>query len=172
MTSGYSRLSIAAHWIAFIAIAALFISHEGERGSAMYAFHVGGGAILGIFILWRALRRPLRGFTAKPDQSALLNLVSMLVIWALILDMVVVIVSGYLVPWSGGRAIDIYGLVSLPSPITGSPGLHETFEEIHEIAGQAIIPLVALHVLGALKHVVMDRDGIMLRMMRPVRGGR
>lgn len=172
MTSGYSRMSIAAHWLAFLAIVALFVTHEGERGSAMQAFHIGGGAILGIFILWRALRRPLRGFTAKPDQNAFLNLVSMLVIWGLILDMVVVIVSGYMAPWSGGRAIDIYGLVSLPSPIAGSPQLHEAFEEIHEIAGQAIIPLVALHVLGALKHVVMDRDGIMMRMLRPVAGGR
>jgi len=44
-------------------------------------------------------------------------------------------------------------------------------EGLHEVGGNAFIPLVALHVLGALKHAVLDRDGVMARMFRPLRGG-
>lgn len=31
---GYSRLSIVLHWFAAIVVTAVFLTHEGERGSA------------------------------------------------------------------------------------------------------------------------------------------
>ena len=172
LQGGYSRLSIALHWIAAIAVIALFFTHEGERGSAQYAFHVGGGAILGIIIIWRVLRRPFRGFPAKPDQPAILNLISTIVLWALLAAMLIAVVTGYFLPWSLGAPIDLFGMAQIPSPIGRFPDLHEAMEEIHEIAGQAILPLVVLHVLGALKHAIIDKDGVMQRMGRPAAGGR
>jgi len=169
--TGYSRLSIVLHWIAAIAVIALFFTHEGDRGSAQYAFHVGGGAILGIVIIWRVLRRPFRGFPAKPDQPAILNLISTIVLWALLAAMLITVVTGYFLPWSLGAPIDLFGMAELPSPMARSWDLHEAMEEIHEITGQAILPLVVLHVLGALKHAIIDRDGVMQRMGRAIGGG-
>ena len=48
---GYSQLSIVTHWIAAIIVIALFLTHEGERGSAAYVIHVSGGALVGVFLL-------------------------------------------------------------------------------------------------------------------------
>jgi cytochrome b561 len=171
-TSGYSKTSIVAHWIAAIGIIALFFTHEGERGSMQEIFHVSGGAVLGVFILWRALRRPVRGFADKPDQPALLNLVSSIVLWGLLASMVIVVITGYFLPWSRGNAIDIFGLVQLPSPISPSNSLHEIMEEAHEVSGTLIMPLIVLHILGALKHAIIDKDGVMQRMVKSVAGGR
>ena len=168
---GYSRLSIALHWIAAVAVIALFFTHECDRGSAQYAFHVGGGAILGVLIVWRALRRPFRGFPAKPDQPAILNLISTIVLWALLAAMVITVVTGYFLPWSLGAPIDLFSMAEIPSPMSRSRDLHEAMEEIHEIAGQAILPLVVLHVLGALKHAIIDKDGVMQRMSKAIGGG-
>ena len=168
---GYSRLSIALHWIAAVAVIALFFTHEGDRGSAQYAFHVGGGAILGVLIVWRALRRPFRGFPAKPDQPAILNLISTIVLWALLAAMVITVVTGYFLPWSLGAPIDLFSMAEIPSPMSRSRDLHEAMEEIHDIAGQAILPLVVLHVLGALKHAIIDKDGVMQRMSKAIGGG-
>ena len=42
-TDGYSILSIVVHWLAAIVVVALFFTHEGERGSTAYLFHVSGG---------------------------------------------------------------------------------------------------------------------------------
>ena len=39
-------------------------------------------------------------------------------------------------------------------------------------ATQQVIPLIALHLLGAIKHVVFDRRGTGLRMIKPISGGR
>ncbi|MHA1189540.1 MAG: hypothetical protein ACTSSQ_03640, partial [Alphaproteobacteria bacterium] len=54
---GYSRLSIITHWITAIGVIALFLTGEGDRGSAVYVFHVSGGAAFGLFLLWRVWRR-------------------------------------------------------------------------------------------------------------------
>lgn len=168
---GYSRLSIFLHWITAIAVVALFLTHEGERGSLQYAFHVGGGAVAGLILIWRVLHRARRGMTAKPDQLMILNLLSQIVMWGFLAAILVVVVSGYLLPWSLGQPLDVFGL-PIPSPISRNPGLHELVEEIHDAAGHAFVPLLVLHLLGVAKHAFVDRDGIARRMFSTVAGGR
>lgn len=165
-TNGYSKLSITLHWLAAIGIIALFFTHEGDRGSAQQIFHVSGGAIIGVFLIWRVLRRPIKGFAQKPDQPNILNIISKLVLWALLAAILVVTLTGYLLPWSIGRTIEIFGLLQIPSPMSASRDLHEIFEELHDTAGHALIPLTGLHILGALKHFFIDKDQIMQRMFK------
>lgn len=171
-SNGYSRISIVIHWITAIMVIALFFTHEGDRGSAAFAFHVGGGAILGIFLLWRVARRMMRGMTEKPDQAAIYNLASQIVIWGFLVAIIVVVTSGYLLPWSRGSAIDIFGLIQLPSPMAANYGFHELVEKVHEISGQLIVPLFLLHLLGALKHQFIDKDNVMQRMVKSVSDGK
>ncbi|MEZ5925569.1 MAG: cytochrome b/b6 domain-containing protein [Hyphomicrobiaceae bacterium] len=169
---GYSHLSIALHWLAAIAVIALFLSHEGGRGSATYAFHVGGGAILGVLLLWRVAHRLMRGMATEPDQPAALNLLSRLVLWGFLAAMVVAVVSGYVLPWSVGQPIDVFGVISLPPPFAMPHAVHEIAEVAHKVSGDAFVPLLALHVLGVLKHAVIDRDGVARRIVKAVPGGR
>ncbi|WP_282604381.1 cytochrome b [Pelagibius sp. Alg239-R121] len=169
-TDGYSRISIATHWFAALLVIALFFTHEGERGSTERMLHVSGGAIAGLFLLWRVWHRLYSGMTEKPDQAALLNLASRIVIWGFLVAIVVVVISGYLLPWSLGRPLDFFGLASIPSPMGASRGLHEFMEELHEISGHLFPPLIALHILGAAKHAFIGRDGIVKRMFKPVVG--
>ncbi len=171
-TSGYNRTSVAFHWIAAILVVTLFLTHEGERGSLAYAFHVSVGFIGGVFLVWRVVRRMVRGMADKPAQSPVLNLASQIVIWGFLVNMVVVTVTGVLVIWSLAQPIDIFGLFSFPSPLSASRSMHELMEEVHEVSGQLFVPLVVLHVLGALKHAFIDRDAIMDRMVHPASDGR
>ena len=164
---GYSRISIITHWLAAIAVVALFFTHEGGRDSLSFAFHVSGGALIGLFLIWRVSRRVMRGFPAKPDQHPLFNLASQIVLWGLLLSIIVVTLTGYLLPWSVGRSIDVVGLFSIPSPFSASRDFHEAMEEIHDVSGHVIIPLVLLHIAGALKHWLWDKDGVMQRMVGP-----
>ncbi len=171
-TEGYSATSIVLHWLAAIGVVALFLTHEGRPGDAEYAFHVGVGAVLGVLLLWRVVHRLARGMTAKPDQPFLLNLLSSLVLWGFLAAIVVVVVTGYLLPWSVGQPLDILGVISIPPPFALSHDVHEIVEEAHEISGQAFIPLLVLHILGVAKHAFIDRDGVARRIVRPVAGGR
>lgn len=169
---GYSRLSIVFHWLAAIIVIALFATHEGDRGSIEYFIHVSIGGVAGLFLLWRVWHRVRHGMTDKPDQAVLLNLASGIVIWGLLAAIVVVVLTGYLLPWSLGRPIDLLGLISIPSPLPSSYAVHEFVEELHEVAGYLFVPLVGLHILGAAKHVFIDRDGIARRMFKSVTAGR
>lgn len=172
VTTGYNRTSILFHWIAAVLVVSLFLTHEGERGSLAYAFHVGVGTVGGLFLFWRVGRRIARGMTDKPVQPALLNLLSQLVIWGFLVNMVVVTITGVLVIWSTGQPVDLFGLVDLPSPMQRSAEFHRLMEEVHEVSGQLFIPLLLLHVLGAIKHAVIDRDGVFQRMVSSVRDGK
>ena len=171
-SDGYSRLSIAAHWIAAIIVIALFATHEADDGGIQYFIHVSLGGAAGLFLLWRVWHRVRHGMTDKPDQPALLNLASQVVIWGLLAAIVVVVLTGYLLPWSLGKPVDLLGLVFIPSPLPASYAFHEFIEEVHETAGHLFLPLVGLHLLGAAKHAFIDRDGIAQRMIRSVGAGR
>jgi len=170
--TGYSGLSILVHWLTAILVIALFVTHEGDRGSAAQAFHVGGGAIAGLFLLWRVWHRARHGLPEPGGQAAIFNVASRIVFIGFLAAIVAVVVTGYLLPRSLGRPLDIYGLVAIPSPLPRMPWLHTLSEDVHDIAGHLFIPLLGLHLLGAAKHAFVDRDGIAMRIFRPVRGGR
>ncbi len=167
----YSPLSIVSHWLAAILVIALFFTHEGERGSASAIFHVSGGAIAGLFLLWRVWHRVRRGMTASPKQAAVFNIASKIVMWGFLTAIVVVVLTGYFLPWSRGAPLDMFGLFSIPSPMGANRPFHEFVEEVHDIAGHLFVPLLVLHILGAAKHAFINRDGIASRMFRPQRGG-
>lgn len=168
---GYSVLSIVVHWLAAILVIALFFTHEGEPGSNAYVLHVSGGAVAGVFLLWRVWHRVRRGSTHPPKQATVFNLGARLVHWGLLVAVVVVVVSGYLLPWSLGRELDVFG-VGIPSPMGANREVHEVVDRVHDVSGHLFIPLLALHVLGAVKHAVFDWRHAGLRMFKPVDGGR
>jgi len=47
--------------------------------------------------------------------------------------------------------------------------VHEFAELLHAIGRWALIGAISLHVLGALKHVMIDRDGVLKRMLAPAK---
>ncbi len=171
-TNGYTPTSIIIHWLAAALIIILFLTHEGDRGGIASVIHVSGGAAAGVFLLWRVWYRITRGLPEKSAQAPIFNFASGIVIWGFLVSIVVVIVTGYLLPWSRGLPLEIFSIISIPSPMALNHEFHEIIEEIHEISGQVFVPLLALHILGALKHAFIDRDGITKRMFDPVDSGR
>ena len=121
-SNGYSSLSVALHWLGAFCVIVLFITHEGARDSTAYAIHVGGGALMGVVLLWRVWNRISKGKPERPKQHALLNLLADVVLWGLLAAVFIVTVTGYVLPWSLGQPLDIFGIVSLPSPMGRSPG--------------------------------------------------
>jgi hypothetical protein len=46
--------------------------------------------------------------------------------------------------------------------------LHEFLEEVHEVGAKVILAGFILHMAGMLKHLIIDRDGTLRRMLVPV----
>ena len=75
-------------------------------------------------------------------------------------------IGGWLANSLAGREIDMFGLFVIPPlPVGSNEGLAGSIFDLHAIGGQVMIYLIALHILGALKHTFFDRDGGIFRML-------
>lgn len=174
----YGWLTIALHWIAAIGVIAMFASginayNAGEAGdraarAAAMGLHISMGGTLFVFLLARVALHYGQVRPEKPAQAKWLNVLSVATQHLLLLGILIQIISGPLAVWSGGRAINIFDIVSLPSPFAArSEGIHEFAEAMHIVGRLLILLLLPLHVLGAFKHLILDRDGVFSRMLYP-----
>ena len=77
------------------------------------------------------------------------------------------LLSGPIMVWSKGYPINIFGLISLPSPLGKMETLHEVMEALHKLGAKLLFFAFILHMLGVLKHLIIDRDNTLKRMLVP-----
>lgn len=120
-------------------------------------------------ILWRVTHRPPALLTSLHPWEAFLARVTHALFYIL---MIAVPLAGWLMHsvYTGGAPVNAFGLFDYPGlPLAQDKGGAELAGEVHEVLAIAMLALTGLHVLGALKHQWLDRDGSLLRMM-PWRG--
>ncbi|MDR3494232.1 MAG: cytochrome b/b6 domain-containing protein [Ancalomicrobiaceae bacterium] len=177
--TGYGVVSIVLHWAGAAAVIVVWIfgrrigyHPSGPEWDAAENLHAAVATLALAIIVPRLIWRLAQPKTPPvPSNPALLNLIAALVKWGLILSLAVMIVTGPLAIWSGpGAAIDLFGLTILsPLPPAFSEHFHHSIWPVHVFMSKVVFILVALHVAGALKHLVVDRDGVFLRMLRPAK---
>ena len=157
---GYSARQIRLHWIVTVLIVLQFVLHEpiaeaweGVEEGLSPAFnwlvfsHIVGGVLVLIFALWRLVLRQMRGVPPPPEaEPAPLRTAAHIGHLALYTWMIAMPFSG-LVAWFGGV---------------------EPAAEAHEAMKVALLAWVALHVAAALWHQFGLKDGLLLRMKRPL----
>lgn len=175
---GYGLVSVALHWIVAAFITFLFVSGQvmaalentpGARDVRMV--HISIGAIAAAFIIARVVWRIAQGSPEKIGGDTALNKLAVVIQWLLLAAMLGSVLTGVLTVWSNGRDVMVFGWFALPTPMGKNEALHHLLEEVHELLANTIAAMVVLHVLGAVKHLVIDRDGVMRRMLRPVSEG-
>ena len=113
-------------------------------------------------VLWRATHRAPALDDATPAwQKAAAHAVHGL----LYLLMLAIPVSGYLYSSAAGIQVVYLGIVPLPTFIGPDPALKATLRTVHVLLNYTLLALVAMHVLAALKHQFVDRDGLLARMI-------
>lgn len=177
---GYGWLSITLHWLAAAAVILMLITgfradFAGEAGdratrAAVMAWHISIGASFALILLARVVASYAQPRPAPPEQAPILKFLSIATHQALLLAILIQLVSGALAVWSGGRAIDVFGVISIPGPFAErNEGAHEVAELMHAIGRWTMVGAITLHVLGALKHAMIDRDGVLQRMLAPAK---
>jgi cytochrome b561 len=113
-------------------------------------------------VLWRATHRAPALYTATPSwQKAAAHLVHAL----LYLLMLAIPLSGYFYSSAAGIQVVYLGIVPLPTIIGPDQALKATLRTLHVRLDYTLLTLVSLHVLAALKHQFVDRDGLLGRMV-------
>lgn len=178
--AGYGWVSIALHWLAAIAVVLMlvtgfradFAGDAGDRAtrSMLMGWHISLGASFALVLLARVFASYAQPRPTPPEQAPVLKFLSSATHQILLIAILTQVLSGVLAVWSGGRAINVFDVISIPSPFAErNQGAHEIAEVIHAIGRWTIIGALALHVLGALKHAMIDRDGVLRRMLAPAK---
>lgn len=169
----YSRVAMAFHWaIAILVIMNWRIAEaahglEGPTAGAVWNYHKAWGITILVLTLGRIawkLAHPGPPYPAhhKPWERALARIVHF-TFYVLLLALPL---AGWLANSLAGRAIDYFGFFTIPAlPVGQDKELGGAIFDLHETAGTFLLLLVALHILAVVKHLVVDRDGELFRML-------
>lgn len=113
-------------------------------------------------LVWRWFNREPAALTSHRRWELLAARIVHRLLYILIF---VVMVSGYLISTADGSSVMVFGLFPVPSVTGQVKGMEEIAGDVHFWAAWTLMAVVGLHVLGALKHHLMDHDRTLLRML-------
>ncbi len=171
----YARGSVTLHWLIALLLAVNFaiawVADDLPKPlkAELMGYHKAAGitilALTVLRIVWRLIHKaPPLVPTLKPWEVALSKFthfgfyVLMLAIplagWAM--------VSGF----SHGKPTSMFGLFGMPAlPVPSDKATVGLFHEMHEVFADLMIALFVLHVGAVIKHVHIDKDGTLRRMV-------
>lgn len=170
----YSRGAVVLHWsIAILIIVALAIAKvaedwEGPSRSIAMMWHKSMGlAVLMLTLarIWWRIRRPPPRFDAGLGRWE--KLLAEGVHYFFYFMMLALPMSGWLFVSTPlePRPLTLFGLFDVPYlPVKGRKELGVAMHEVHQIVGNITMLLIALHVVGALKHQWIDKVPSLARM--------
>ncbi|HEY0842139.1 cytochrome b [Methylotenera sp.] len=192
-SSRYTKPAVILHWLIALVVIAMFalgwymteLPKEAAKQTAFDLFD------LGVYTWHLAEEASPRNFYFNLHKSigvTLLALIALRVLWRithrppallasykawekklatgthhlLYLLMVAMPVSGLIMAMSGKYGVKWFG-IDIIAGLDNST-LRDIFKEAHEIIGVIFLIAIILHILGALKHKWIDKDGTMKRM--------
>lgn len=164
----YSNRMVVVHWLTLILlVAAWFLGevahdarHDGMATISGYVFHILAGAAVLLLTFARLAFRRADGVPA-PLGDTPMDKVAKGLQHLLYVVLILLAVSGMMQTLGSDVAAAILAgdATLLPKKFTGVAA-----HEVHEVLVNVLIALVAVHVLGALKHQFVLKDNIMERM--------
>lgn len=170
-TARFTRTAVVLHWLLAVALVGSFClgvyMHDLPLSPArirLFNWHKWAGicilALSLVRLLWRLGHPPPPDLPMQPWQqtAARLSHRSMYVLFF------AVPLVGWAYSSATGFQVVVFGMLPLPDFVPKSKPLAEVLEAVHATLAWALAALVVLHVLGALKHQFVDRDGLFSRM--------
>lgn len=166
----YSKRMVIVHWLSLALLVGAWLlgeelseaTEEGMASIAAYVAHAAVGAAVLLFTLARLVFRSADG-VPPPMGATLMDKVAKGIHHALYTLLILLPVSGTmtLLTSGAGKALLSGDATQLPTEAVyeGVMAL-----EVHEALVSVLILLVVVHVLGALKHQFVMKDGLMERM--------
>jgi cytochrome b561 len=178
MTERYNPVTILLHWGTALFIFAAFplgiYMADLELSPTklqLFSYHKWLGVtvffLVAVRLGWRAghpAPAPIAGMPRWQEVS------SVAIHHLLYLFMIVVPISGWLMSSAKGFQTVWFGILPLPDLLHKNKELGDLLEEVHGFLAFSMGLLIAVHFAAALKHQLIDKDGLMMRMsLRPDR---
>jgi cytochrome b561 len=170
----YDRVAVALHWLVaigvFVMIGLGWYMTDIPKGTPQRAFyfnlHKSIGVTLGLIVLVRVIWRwnhtppPLPAGTASWVVNA--SKLSHGLLYALL---VLMPVAGFTASNFSKYGVTYFGLFKIGPLFAENKSLYELFQGIHHAASEVLVIVICIHIAGALKHLLIDKDGVFFRML-------
>lgn len=169
--NSYGSVSKFLHWLIFFLVSAalilgfffLDIDNKPLKLQLINLHKLLGLSIL-VIILFRLLWTFYNLKPLLPNSNPLERFARNLVHALLYLFLIAMPLTGWIFSTANNHAPKLFAL-SMPLPFVHyNKSLSAYFEDIHSVLAWTLLALIALHVLAALKHYFVNKDGIMERM--------
>jgi cytochrome b561 len=171
MTTRYTPTAMALHWLMALLLTGTFVlglyMSDLKLSPAklqLYSYHKWIGITLlalAVFrVLWRLTHRP-----PEIDLPRWQQRLSSGVHGLLYLLFIAIPLTGWLMSSAKGFQTVLFGVLPLPDLVGKDKALGVLLTSVHESLNYLLLALVLLHVAAALKHQLIDRDGILSRML-------
>ena len=167
----YTRTAMALHWLMALLLLGAFsvglymagLSFSPQRVK-LYNWHKWAGicilTLALLRLLWRLGHRPPPEVPMPPWQDRIAALTH----GALYVLFFAVPLVGWAYSSAAGFPVVVFGVLPLPDFVPKDEALSKAIQPWHADLAYAMAALVVLHVVGALKHHLIDHDGLLLRM--------
>jgi cytochrome b561 len=174
---GYGLVHWLIHWATAVLIAWLFylgltmvdlpLSPQKFQD---YALHKSLGltvlALVVARLVWRRLTPPPPLPDGMRRHEAILAKAVHHGIYVLI---VLIPLTGWLYSSATASPANYFGYFTVPDLIPANETVGKVLRVVHDVAGKLLLLLLALHIVGAFKHQLVDRDDVLKRMLRPLK---
>jgi cytochrome b561 len=177
VATSYNNTAKALHWLIVVLLVAQFAVawtmpdvHRDTKPIGLIAWHLSIGALI---LLLMAVRLGWRAVSVVPpapaDLPLLLRLLSRVTHCLLYAILIVLPVLGWINANARGWTVWFLGVIPLPALVSAGSSWGGEMGDVHMIVAWVLLGVAGLHVLGALYHQFVLRDGLLSRIL-PLRG--
>ena len=157
---------VAALVMSMLAAGLLMVRSLEPWQLSILTVHKAFGIVAALLVLARLVNRLFHQVPALPDDlSSLQKLIAKASHWLLYLLLFAMPISGYLMQYSAGRPIDVFGWFRLPAALNVDIENYAVFRELHGWLAIALMALVVLHVAAAFHHHFIRKDKVLRSML-------
>jgi len=172
-TGRYTGMAILLHWVIAIGVIAMFaiayymtdIPKGAPERAYWFNLHKSIGTTIGVLVLlrlvWRARHAPPALPASMPAWESTLAKINHVLLYACLVAMPAV---GFLASNFTKYGVKYFGIPIGPF-FAEDQAMRDNLQQVHEILSWLLGVLVIVHVAAALKHLLIDRDGVFQRML-------
>jgi len=169
--SGYGWLSIVLHWIVAGVILTLWGIGDWMQGvstlgsSELREYHISIAACTWLLIIARIVWRIRSSHPKLDGQTNFTHQLAKGMHYLLLFSIAMMVVSGPAMLWTAGLPIEIFELISIPSPISPMQSINPIAVATHKFFANAVMILILIHIAGAFKHLMFNDDDTFISML-------
>ncbi len=173
----YGRMSMSLHWVMVVLIIIMYTLGwymvdlpKGDERHFFFTTHKSIGLTVAMLAVLRIFWRQICDLPGKPEGMPRWKwVVAELTHGLLYVMMFLQPLTGYLSSSYSGYKTRYFG-IPLPQWAAKDQVLNELLTEFHVICSLVLLGLIVLHVLAALSHLMLLKDGVFQRMWPAPRG--